>query len=119
MPRDGGQAVSDDTRRLPYAIGDEDDTEVLTLIESWRYRGPVVDWDAIVGRERQIRRCQEIVEPVRRPEEELARRLSPHHDATERLAEAIQEVDDQTLSGEALHVASERAIEPDCRTPTG
>jgi SpoVK/Ycf46/Vps4 family AAA+-type ATPase len=65
--------MSRDDRPLPYAIGDNDDTEVLALIDSWRYRGQPLDWDAIVGHERQVRRCQEIVEALRRPEEELER----------------------------------------------
>lgn len=65
--------MSRDDRPLPYAIGDNDDVEVLTLIDSWRYRGQPLDWDAIVGHERQVRRCREIVEALRRPEEELER----------------------------------------------
>lgn len=65
--------MSDDEQRLPYAIGDEDDVEVLTLIDSWRYRGPAIGWDAIVGHQRQVRRCQEIIEALHRPDADLER----------------------------------------------
>ncbi len=65
--------MSDDPQRLPYAIGDEDDTEVVKLIESWRYHGPAVGWDAIVGHEPQLRRCQEVVEALRRSAADLER----------------------------------------------
>jgi len=67
--------MSDDrAQTLPFAItADQDDAEVAALIESWRYRGPAVSWDAIVGHEPQIRRCQEIVEALRRPEADLER----------------------------------------------
>jgi SpoVK/Ycf46/Vps4 family AAA+-type ATPase len=59
---------------LPFAIAaDADDVEVAALIESWRYRGPAVSWDAVVGHAPQVRRCQEIVEALRRPEADLER----------------------------------------------
>lgn len=66
--------MSDEVARLPFAINaDQDDEEVATLIESWRYRGPAVAWDAIVGHEPQVRRCREIVEALSRTEADLAR----------------------------------------------
>ena len=59
---------------LPFAISpDRDDTEIVELIESWRYRGPNVGWDAVVGHQPQVRRCQEIVEALRRPHEDPGR----------------------------------------------
>ena len=66
--------MSDEPSRLPYVITPgEDDREVMALIESWRYRGPAVSWDAIVGHGPQIRRCQEVVEALRRPDADLER----------------------------------------------
>jgi len=67
--------MSDDrAQTLPFAItADQDDAEVAALIESWRYRGPAVSWDAVVGHAPQVRRCQEIVEALRRPEADLER----------------------------------------------
>ena len=63
-----------DPRPLPHPINpDLDDVEVRDLIESWRYRGAPIGWDAVVGHEPQVRRCREIVEALRRPEDELAR----------------------------------------------
>ena len=63
-----------DPPRLPFAIdADNDDIEVATLIESWRYRGPAVPWDAVVGHLPQVRRCQEIVEALRRTDADLER----------------------------------------------
>jgi ATP-dependent Zn protease len=59
---------------LPHLIdGDTPDAEVAALVESWRYRGAHVPWDAIVGHEPQIRRCQEVVEALHRTNEELDR----------------------------------------------
>jgi cell division protease FtsH len=59
---------------LPFVVTpDADDSEVVALIDSWRYRGPVVTWDAVVGHGPQIRRCQEVVEALRRPEADLER----------------------------------------------
>ena len=64
----------DQARALPFAISvDQDDAEVVALIESWRYRGPDVPWTAVVGHAPQVRRCQEIVEALRRPEADLQR----------------------------------------------
>jgi cell division protease FtsH len=66
--------VSDESTALPYAITPgADDPEVVALIESWRYRGRSVTWDAVVGHAPQIRRCQEVVEALRRPEADLER----------------------------------------------
>jgi len=49
--------------RLPHPIDlDRDDVDVRDLIESWRYHGAPLGWDAIVGHEPQVRRCREIVE---------------------------------------------------------
>src|SRR4051812_26508114 len=63
-----------DRHTLPHLVRrDEDDVEVRDLIESWRYRGAPLDWGAIVGHEPQVRRCREIVEALRRPEDELRR----------------------------------------------
>ena len=31
---------------------------VVALIESWRYRGPAVGWDAVVGHAAAVRRCR-------------------------------------------------------------
>jgi SpoVK/Ycf46/Vps4 family AAA+-type ATPase len=60
--------------RLPFAIDpDKDDAEIVALIESWSYRGPAVSWDAVVGHLPQVRRCQEVVEALRRPEADLER----------------------------------------------
>jgi ATP-dependent 26S proteasome regulatory subunit len=59
---------------LPAWIpGDADDDEVVRLIDSWRYAGPPTPWEAIVGHERQIQRCQELVEKLRRTDDELER----------------------------------------------
>jgi len=57
---------------LPYAIPAGDDQEIARLISSWRYRGPQVPWDAIVGHGPQITRCRELVEKLRRSADELA-----------------------------------------------
>src|SRR5680860_1472445 len=57
---------------LPYAIPDGDDEEMARLIDSWRYRGPRVPWEAIVGHGPQITRCRELVEKLRRSPDELA-----------------------------------------------
>lgn len=66
--------MSNEPQPLPYAIaGGEDDAELVALIESWRYRGPAVGWDAVVGHPAAVRRCQEVVEAMRRPEEDLER----------------------------------------------
>ena len=48
--------MSDDrAQTLPFAItADQDDAEVAALIESWRYRGPAVSWDAVVGHAAQV-----------------------------------------------------------------
>jgi AAA+ superfamily predicted ATPase len=65
---------ANEAQPLPFAItADQDDTEVAALIESWRYRGPTVSWDAVVGHTPQVRRCQEVVEAMRRPADQLAR----------------------------------------------
>lgn len=59
---------------LPVWIADDaDDEEVARLIESWRYTGPPTPWEAIVGHERQIARCQELVEKLARPVADLDR----------------------------------------------
>jgi len=57
---------------LPYAIPDGDDEEMARLIDSWRYRGPRIPWDAIVGHGPQITRCRELVEKLHRSPDELA-----------------------------------------------
>jgi ATPases of the AAA+ class len=63
-----------ETQSLPFVITPgEDDSEVAALIESWRYRGPSIGWDAVVGHAPQVRRCREVVEALRRPEAELKR----------------------------------------------
>jgi hypothetical protein len=61
-------------QNLPFLITPgEDDPEIAALIESWRFRGPSIGWDAVVGHTPQIRRCQEVVEALRRPQAELDR----------------------------------------------
>ena len=57
----------------PVLRPDEDDAEMRDLIESWRYVGPPTAWDDIVGHERQVLRCREMVERMRRSEEDLQR----------------------------------------------
>ena len=43
-------------RPLPHPINpDVDDVEVRVLIESRRYRGAPIGWDAVVGHEPQVR----------------------------------------------------------------
>jgi ATP-dependent Zn protease len=65
---------TDDPRRgVPFALPDGDDEEMTGLIASWRYRGPSIAWDAIVGHGPQIQRCRELVEKLSRSSEELAR----------------------------------------------
>jgi SpoVK/Ycf46/Vps4 family AAA+-type ATPase len=58
---------------LPFAIPEDDDAEMQGLIRSWRYRGPAVEWEEIVGHEPQKLRCQEVVEKLRRTPEDLTR----------------------------------------------
>ena len=58
-------------RSLPYRIPDGSDADVADLIDSWRYDGPEVTWDAIVGHKPQIRRCLELAEKLRRTPDEL------------------------------------------------
>ena len=59
---------------LPHVLRpDEDDGEMRDLIESWRYVGPPTAWDDIVGHERQVLRCREMVERMRRSEDDLQR----------------------------------------------
>jgi SpoVK/Ycf46/Vps4 family AAA+-type ATPase len=65
--------TNDDLRDLPYEIPLGDDLEMLALIESWRYRGEHLSWDAIVGHRPQIRRCMELVEKLQRSPDELRR----------------------------------------------
>lgn len=60
-----------DPHPLPYPISADGDPEMAALIESWRYRGPEVPWEAIVGHEPQIRRCRELAEMLRRTTAEL------------------------------------------------
>jgi cell division protease FtsH len=63
---------------LPYVIPEGDDTDVVERIASWRYHGPAVPWEAIVGHGAQVARCQEIVERLHRSPAALARlRLRP------------------------------------------
>ena len=50
-----------------------DDAEIVALIESWRYAGPPTSWDEIVGHQRQVQRCRELLEKLRRSPEQLAR----------------------------------------------
>lgn len=65
---------SDRPTDLPYAIADDvDDDELLRLIKSWRYAGPPTRWSAIVGHERQIERCRELVAMLQRSDEQLER----------------------------------------------
>jgi SpoVK/Ycf46/Vps4 family AAA+-type ATPase len=59
--------------RLPFLAPEEGDTEIEGLIETWRYHGPSVQWDDIVGHEAQIQRCKELVEKLRRGPDDLAR----------------------------------------------
>ena len=61
-----------DAGALPFLIPNDDDSDVATLIESWRYAGAPTPWSAIIGHEQQILRCQELVEKLRRSPEELA-----------------------------------------------
>lgn len=58
---------------LPFAIPEGDDDELVRLIESWRYRGAATTWEDIVGHTRQVRRCLELVEMLRRTDNELDR----------------------------------------------
>jgi ATP-dependent Zn protease len=60
--------------RLPHLNrpGD-DDQELRELIDSWRYTGTPASWDDIVGHARQVLRCREMVERMRRTEDELGR----------------------------------------------
>ena len=60
-----------DPHPLPYPISADGDPEMAALIDSWRYHGPHVDWDKIVGHEPQIRRCRELLEMLRRTPAEL------------------------------------------------
>ena len=64
---------STDPRPLPYPLSADGDPEMAALIDSWRYRGPQVGWDEIVGHEPQIRRCRELVEMLHRTPDELKR----------------------------------------------
>ena len=101
---------------LPFAIAaDADDVEVAALIESWRYRGPAVSWDAVVGHAPQVRRCQEIVEALRRPEADLER-LRIRLGSGILLAGAAGV--GKTLSGAEIAVAVEEAMSRSLLTRT-
>ncbi len=58
---------------LPYLVPADGDAEMAALIEAWRYRGPAVSWEALVGHAAQIERCMELVEKLRRTPDALAR----------------------------------------------
>ena len=58
---------------LPYLAPHEGDTEIAALIESWRYRGPSVQWAEVVGHTAQIARCMELVETISRAPADLER----------------------------------------------
>ena len=60
-------------REPPVLITEADDTEMVALIASWRYAGPPTPWEAIVGHERQVQRCRELLAKLERPPEQLAR----------------------------------------------
>lgn len=67
-----------DASALPYVIPEGDDADLVAQIASWRYRGPAVPWEAIVGHPAQVARCQEVVERLHRGPEDLVRlRLRP------------------------------------------
>jgi ATP-dependent Zn protease len=57
---------------LPYLVPADGDAEMAALIDAWRYRGPAIGWDAVVGHAAQIERCLELVEKLHRSQEELA-----------------------------------------------
>lgn len=60
--------------RLPHLTRPgEDDHELRALIDSWRYTGTPTSWDDIVGHARQVLRCREMVERMRRSEDDLGR----------------------------------------------
>jgi ATP-dependent 26S proteasome regulatory subunit len=59
---------------LPHLVKQgEDDKEVRELLESWRYTGAPTPWEAIVGHTKQVMRCREVVERMRRPAADLDR----------------------------------------------
>jgi cell division protease FtsH len=59
---------------LPHLVKPgEDDEEVRELIESWRYTGAATPWEAVVGHAKQVMRCREVVERMRRPAGDLER----------------------------------------------
>ena len=60
-------------REPPVLIPQGDDDEMVALIDSWRYAGAPTPWEAIVGHSRQVERCQELLEKLRRRPDELAR----------------------------------------------
>ena len=66
--------TSTSAQALPHLTRpDEDDAEVRALLDSWRYDEAPVSWDDIVGHERQVLRCRELVERMRRSEDDLGR----------------------------------------------